>query len=275
MTSKRLTTIISGIVVAAAVHSTAQAGILIRDNFGTGNLATTDAFIDVGAGFDNAGQVLASESGGNAVLSATGSSTSVITSKDSFNPFLADVTTRSEWIVSSASHTHSEYRTYVGLRNTSSTSDHFLPGGVEGQGLFISIYQHPHINDVLGNNAHQGNLIAVNSVGVKTILESWDWLFGSSLTDLHITLDTTATTYDLTFNQSVTSATGALSGMLTGMGTLPASVEIGAHNQWSGNTLAISQITVSTPTTVPNPSVPSLLVLGLAALGLGRRFRQQ
>ncbi len=269
MNTKRLTMAISGLALLGAIHGTAQATI-INDKFSNGSLGTNTGVGAVGTGFDSVGQFVVSESGGNAVFSPTGSSTSVITSKDSFNPFLTGTTTSTTWEISSASFSNSQYRTYVGLRAASNNGDHFL---ANAQGLYITIFQHS--GDYLGPISHQGNLIASDHSGNWTILESWDWGFGNSTGPLSITLDTTVDSYSLYFSQGVTSATGALNGTLSGMGTLPTAFEVGAHDQWAGNTLALDSITVATVSAVPSPSVPSLLVMGLAVMGLGRRFRRQ
>ena len=273
MNTKHLTMAISGLALFGAIHGTAQATIIINDNFSNDSLGTNTGAGAVGTGFVSVGQYAASESGGNAVIGTVSPhiySTSVITSKDSFNPFLTGTTTSTTWAISSASISNSSYRTYVGLRAASNNGDHFL---ANAQGLYITIFQHS--GDYLGPISHQGNLIASDHSGNWTILESWDWGFGNSTGPLSITLDTTVDSYSLYFSQGVTSATGALNGTLSGMGVLPTAFEVGAHGQWAGNTLAIDSITVATVSAVPSPSVPSLLVMGLAVMGLGRRFRRQ
>lgn len=252
-------------------QSSAFAAVIIQDDFNDGNLATNTT--GTGSGFDNIGQLGGTETGGNAYFSNTvpgSSATMVMTSKDSFDAFQSGVTTTSTFSLSTAHVTNTSRRTYVGLRNSTANNNHFIPfTNSLYQGLYVSIYQ--SAGDILGANAHQGNLVSVSNTGAQSILASWDWdSFSTNSGALDIIMETDDSSYNVSFSQSITLQSGSLSGNVSSLGVLPATMEVGIHNQFVGNTLSVNSITVETFTqaTVPNPTVPALMLLGLAGLRL-------
>lgn len=239
---------------------------LISDDFDDGDLGINNG---IGSGFDTVGTDTVTESSGAAVFAPYQSSgTTVITSKDSFDPFQASLTTRTEWSIESV--TDNSKRAWVGLRDASSSHNHFIPWTPVGQGLYISIFQHS--SDIIypPNFPAEGNLVAQDAAGNKTFLASWNWTSytGSAL---DITFDTTATTYDLSFSELVNLVSGNLSGTITGLGTPAAAFEVGAHQQWDGYTLEIDSITV---TAIPEPTTIFLIGFGILGL-LGVVIRQR
>jgi len=242
---------------------------LISDDFDDGALGSNTT--GIGSGFASVGTNVVTEASSAAVFApSSGSNTTVITSKNSFDPFQSSLTTRTEWSIKNV--TDNSKRAWVGLRDASSSHNHFIPWTPVGQGLYISIFQVSEDIVMPGGYPAKGNLVAQDTAGNKTFLASWDW---TSYTGgaLDITLDTTATTYALSFSEPVNMDSGNLSGTITGLGTPAAAFEVGAHQQWSGYTLEIDSITVANAP-IPEPSTIFLISFGILGI-LGVVIRQR
>ncbi|MFZ4767299.1 MAG: DUF7453 family protein, partial [Roseimicrobium sp.] len=224
-------------------RSTFGSDVRISDEFDDGAPATNTA--GVGHGFVKRGQAASTESGGFLNLNnESGASTRVYTSNtsDAFNPFAANLNaTVLKTTYGAINQGTGIERVWLGYRVSGSTSDHFYPvtngpASPKVQGLYISILQQS------SDTAYprHGNLVAVSNTGVEKKLATWDWSNVNSLSGLVVTLTTTATHYSLSFSGAAgavpVNVTGALSGVLSGLGPITTNFDVGLFSQFFGGT---------------------------------------
>ncbi|MBX7210334.1 MAG: cadherin-like beta sandwich domain-containing protein [Verrucomicrobiaceae bacterium] len=247
------------VIRAAPAQTTA-----ILDDFDNGALGTNPN--GTGTGFDDNGQTAVTESGGFVNMNTTsGVSTMVIASKNNLNPFTSTATTAA-FRFGAVNYDASWHRLCVGWRLASSSHNHFYPYGastVSAQGLYVILYAQNN------EETAKGNLYAVDGAGVYTRIASWNWSSNTQLSNLIVTLTTTASTYQLGFSgasATPTFVTGTASGLLTGLGTLGANFEVGVHNQVGSSAAGavfVDRITVTTDSlTAPEIAVkgPTIVI---------------
>ncbi len=215
--------------------SAAQAQIV--DNFDDGNLGTNTT--GTGTGFSSIGQLSVSE--GSGVVNMTGSSysTMVIESNDTVNPFQATSTT-THFRFGSIAYAPAYQRFWLGYKDSAFSEDHFFPEQPSrAQGLYVSVISNTGFENAYN---YTGNLVSQNG-SIRTILASWTWSDVTQLSNLTVSLTTTATTYSISFSGAVATPTfnvGASSGALTGLGsTSGKTFRVGVHNQSNGTSTAV------------------------------------
>ena len=219
-------------LLSLLVISTGAATGQILDNFDNGNLYSNST--GTGSGFSSYGTVGVSESSGFAQnehlrrLSDDGDQPV----NDTVTPFGLGLST-AVFRFGSIS-LDSWQRLWVGYRHSNSTANHFYPYDYQTQGLYVSV------NSGDGATSNRGNLVAVNEVGSRTTLATWNWADPYQLSNLVVTLRTTATNYELSFSGAAggtpSFVSGAATGIITGLGTVGSrTFRMGVHNQYAGS----------------------------------------
>jgi alpha-tubulin suppressor-like RCC1 family protein len=248
-------TTVSPYIAQANLSGSPLGTTIIDDDFDNGALGTNPN--GTGTGFDSNGQVAVGEAGGFVNMNTTnGVSTMVIASKNNLNPFTSTATTAT-FRFGAVNYDASWHRLCVGWRLATTSEVIFYPYGLiqpSAQGLYVVLFAHS------GEETAKGNLYAVDDSGVHTRIASWNWSSNTQLSNLVVTLTTTASTYQLGFSGATaapTFTTGAASGLITGLGTLGANFEVGVHNQIgspAAGAVQVDRITVTTDTPSPSPT---------------------
>jgi hypothetical protein len=284
------------VTASLIVSSYSRAGtVIINDTFSDGLLGTNSS--GPGGGFfsNSYNQAPVPETGGAAAFTAGGYAVQQMASNVSFNPFQSGATTLS---VSYATFAYDPGfdRQWVGFIKddpATSSDDNFYfastgPSwaGSRAQGLYLSFAFGGGFggteDSTLGSaTLHRGNLIAIDENHNLTRLAAWDWA-SEPTNGFSASLTTTATTYSLSFTGATAGnfEAGGMTGLLTGMGTIPtegfdAFVYSQVVNPAKGNTLDSLIVTQEGSASVPDPSETALLLgIGLAAVLVSQRSRR-